>query len=343
MDFDELDVLEQQFWMPDGEALSIQSLNHEPNDNPLDAAPTFDEADAPGSPTSPTRWRCMCCRSDDYVAHHGWWKCARCGHDDFYQVDKAVRTATDEGTWMYIPRAEKTPPSTSSSRRRRRRKLRAGGPSGPPGDDDGDDGGERAESEAMTFDPVIDPDGPRGLPPDHGARRPPPEVQRNGRVHRPLPLAARAPGQPGGDIQDDRLLAALRKLVTKKDDDSVGDWNSRKGPEKGVRWKTGAMPPVPVWRYDANDMRSYAKFQKKVKIWQLQMAPYAPLKEQALLLYNGLTGEPEQELEHLDIKEIYHENGVETILDMLRKPLEQRAIYQKRTTSRAFDGTQLNQ
>eukprot|EP00438_Fugacium_kawagutii_P007101 Skav209599 [mRNA] locus=scaffold4140:22593:36171:- [translate_table: standard] len=277
----------------------------------------------------------MRCRSDDFVAHRGWWQCVQCGHDDFYQVDRALREATDEGTWMYIPRASEAPPMTSSSRRRRRRRMRGGGaPSEPSATDDG----EQAESEAMTHDPVIDPSGPRGLPPGSPHLRHSPQVHRSGSDHRPLPAAFAAGSQPArglrqltsSDVQDDRLLAALKKLVAKKDDDSLGDWNSRKGPEKGVRWKTGSMPPVPVWRYDANDMRSYAKFEKKVKIWQLQMAPYAPPKEQALLLYNGLSGEPEQELEHVNIEDIYVDGGVDVILGLLKAPLSQRLVYQKR-------------
>ena len=89
------------------------------------------------------------------------------------------------------------------------------------------------------------------------------------------------------------------------------------------------FPTPPVWRYEANDLRAYAKFTKKVKIWQLQMCQYASHREQALLLYKSLTGEPEPELERLTIDDIYVEDGVEKILRMLQAPMEQKTVFQK--------------
>ena len=90
----------------------------------------------------------------------------------------------------------------------------------------------------------------------------------------------------------DPLVTALRQL--KKDDDT--DWNSRKGPEPGIRWRTGQHPQPPSWKYDQNDLRAYAKYEKKVRIWEIQMQPYASKSDQALLLYGSLTGDAEQEL-----------------------------------------------
>ena len=96
----------------------------------------------------------------------------------------------------------------------------------------------------------------------------------------------------------DNLLSALRKLVAKKDDDS--EWSAMSGPQRGVRWRGGAPPLPPTWRYDKDDLRAYTKFVKKVEIWKLQVAPYMSKKEMALSLYNSLQGEAEQELEHAD-------------------------------------------
>jgi hypothetical protein len=88
----------------------------------------------------------------------------------------------------------------------------------------------------------------------------------------------------------------------------------RNGPDKGVRWKSGAPPLPPVWKYDTTDLRAYTKYTKKVRIWELQMAPYACKADQALMLYNSLTGEAEQELEHVSIEDLYTDSGVDTIL-----------------------------
>ena len=97
-----------------------------------------------------------------------------------------------------------------------------------------------------------------------------------------------------------------------------------------MRWRTGQAPAPPVWKYESNDLRTYSKDCKKVKIWEIQMRPYASKKDQALLLYNSLTGDAEQELEHMAIEEVHQENGIELILQRLRTPFEQRSVFQKR-------------
>ena len=119
--------------------------------------------------------------------------------------------------------------------------------------------------------------------------------------------------------------------------DSSTTWNSRKGPEPGIKWKSGQYPAVPTWKYDSQDMRAFAKYKKKIAIWQLQMKAYATPKEQALLVYNSLTGEPEQELEHMAIEDFYVEDGVQRILQKLQRPFEQRVIYQKRRFLQDFE------
>ena len=67
------------------------------------------------------------------------------------------------------------------------------------------------------------------------------------------------------------------------------------------------------------------------------MQPYASKADQALLLYNALSGEAEQELEHLTLEELCTDNGIEVILNMLKAPMEQRAIFQKRKYLHDFE------
>ncbi|CAK9075399.1 Copia protein, partial [Durusdinium trenchii] len=90
-------------------------------------------------------------------------------------------------------------------------------------------------------------------------------------------------------------------------------------------------------KLDATDLRAYTKYTKKVRIWELQMQPYASKADQALLLYNALSGEAEQELEHLTLEELCTDNGIEVILNMLKAPMEQRAIFQKRKYLHDFE------
>ncbi|CAK9114796.1 Protease Do-like 9 [Durusdinium trenchii] len=121
-------------------------------------------------PTSPTSWRCLRCDSTraTYVGQFGRWHCSDCGSHEFYQVDKPTKSVTSTGTWMYVPNAPAAAsPSSKGARRRRRKKDARDG--GFPGDDHGqdDDENEQAESEQLTNDPVIDPDGKRGPDQDH--------------------------------------------------------------------------------------------------------------------------------------------------------------------------------
>ena len=79
---------------------------------------------------------------------------------------------------------------------------------------------------------------------------------------------------------------------------STTTWKSRMGSERGVRWRGGAPPTPPAWRYDAQDPRAYSKYAKKVALWRIQAASYMTPCEASLMLYNSLSGEAETELEH---------------------------------------------
>ncbi|CAE7209411.1 unnamed protein product [Symbiodinium sp. CCMP2592] len=105
---------------------------------------------------------------------------------------------------------------------------------------------------------------------------------------------------------------------------------TRMGPEKGVKFRGGAPPQPPQWKYESHDLRAFAKWSRKVEIWQVQVAHYMTSKEAALLLYTSLTGEAEAEMEHVPLEKINHPDGIKYILDCLRKPMEQKSVYQKR-------------
>ena len=269
-----------------------------------------------------------------------------CGGCDFYKTDSPIKKVNQQGTWMFVPfgghdgpEGSPSPPGdekpqqpAGSGTRRRRRRRHHGGPHDEPGDS------EAAESEALTNDPVIEPPPvpqeprlpqarPKALPERLHGR----DLSRGGG-----PFGSGGASRPGGSDHADPLLRALKQLVQSRDggDD---DWSLSKGPVKGVRWRTGAYPTPPVWKYETNDVRAFPKFEKKIRIWEKQMAPFANKADQALILFGSLTGEPEQELEFLDVETIHTEGGIELILDTLRRPLEQKLVYQKRRFIAEFE------
>ena len=107
-------------------------------------------------------------------------------------------------------------------------------------------------------------------------------------------------------------------------------WNSRMGPEKGVKFRGGAPPTPPTWRYSREDLRSYVKWERKLSIWKLQVASYMTRREAALLLFTSLSGEAEEEQENCDLEQVNSANGIEYIQEQLRCGLETKMVYQKR-------------
>ena len=153
-----------------------------------------------------------------------------CGSENFYDSSVPLRTVTPSGTWMYLPHGQPDPssPSTSTtskssrtSRRRRRRKP-------PSNDPDGGQGSEFPDSEAMTYDPLVDP------------ADPPPQ---------PSPLLPGSPARHGDDPEDHDLPRSGRsrpsqgrRTLQTSQSSSMQDWNSRKGPEPGIRWRLCLQP-----------------------------------------------------------------------------------------------------
>lgn len=301
--------------------------------------PTSEETTQENEPNTSWTWRCLTCDSGECSWADGGWRCSQCGSTKFYRTNAAVEKNNEQGIWRFLPfGAEGVQPSRS----RRRRRRRANGPD--PSDPFGFDLGETAESEVLTNDPEIDPEddmarGPQG----HSGRPlhvPPPPQPRSGQEGPRALLHGKGKGRQPSDggsagSSDGQLLSALRKLVAKKDDDS--EWSAMSGPQRGVRWRGGAPPLPPTWRYDKDDLRAYTKFVKKVEIWKLQVAPYMSKKEMALSLYNSLQGEAEQELEHTPIEDLYVDDGVAKILEALKGPMEQKVVYQKRKFLSEFE------
>ena len=128
----------------------------------------------------------------------------------------------------------------------------------------------------------------------------------------------------------------LRQLTKKKDD----DWTPKKGPSPEVKYRSGQPPAPPQWSYAKDDPRAFSKWMRKLEIWKLQVSNYLPNEEAAMLFYTSLRGEAEEELEWVDLKKVNHPNGIDFIVETLKKPLQTREIYLKRRYLFEFEAIQ---
>lgn len=279
-------------------------------------------------------WMCAKCGSDRFVwnapvgnVFMGFWTCAMCSSTDFFDSNQPAKHQTDKGTWVFVPTGGGgtcNPPSSKvpQPRNRHRRRRRHGPPPFEP-DDAGDDPGEGAESEIRTNDPTVDAT-PAG------------SMQHQRRHGQPGQDNRRLDGQAGGNQQADQIEAlatAIQRLADNRRNETASSsdsWISAMGPQKGVRWRSGAPPQPPSWTYNSSDLRAYEKFERKVKIWELHAKHFMTEAEVALTLYTSLKGEAEQELEFVDINTIYKRGGVDTILSLLRQAFQQKTVYIKR-------------
>ncbi|CAE7253541.1 GIP [Symbiodinium sp. CCMP2592] len=167
---------------------------------------------------------------------------------------------------------------------------------GPPGDDFWHEMRETAESETPTLDPCITP--------SEAGDRPGKLSRRQRRAKKQAAEQSDKAMTEGEGISLDSVKQLRKILRGTKSDGEEASWSSLKGPERGVRWRGGTPPAPPKWQYSKDDLRAFSKFERKVGIWQLQVKPYMSEAEAALTLYCSLSGEAEEELEHI-AKQVY--------------------------------------
>ena len=256
--------------------------------------------------------------------------CRRCNYTYFYDVRQSCKRESTDGVWMYMPRQNSGIETTSASKT----SSDPGSPpdpQGPPSFDGSEAGGrEGAESEIATTDPLVDPDA---------------SIGRRRRRRRGASNADMGPGSlqsvPKNEPNiEDRLINAIKNAV--KPNQSEASWNSRKGPEKGVRFRGGTPPNPPLWKGSSADLRAFARWEKKVQVWMLQMKSYATDEDTALAFFTSLSGEAELEVEHLDLSQVQAKNGVQYVLDALREPLQQKQLFQKRRLLNEFESVARN-
>ena len=230
-----------------------------------------------------------------------------------------TRFQTQQGTWLFMPFGSEPPgnPEQPNSRagRRRRRKNRHGQ---PPSEPSWIGGEEQAESEVLTADPIVEPS-ERGGNNRRGPAPRQPLRQRQGAA------------VPAGPREDEDEMQPLASRLGGKDNSSTSkSWTSAMGPQKGVKFRGGAPPQPPGWKYQPGDVRAFERYERKVQLWQMHIRYYMTRAEAGLMLYSSLTGEAEQQLEFADMDKIFHENGVQYIIDQLKSAFQQKSVYVKR-------------
>ena len=153
-------------------------------------------------------------------------------------------------------------------------------------------------AETPTNDPCVTPSGPISSSSRRRRRR------RNAAAGETEDL----PALPVGSTGNAELLHTLKQLLNergkKTDTASNSSWTSKRGPEPGVRWRGGTPPQPPAWKYSNTDLRAFSRWERKIRVWQMQIKNYMTAADSALMLYTNLSGEAELEVEHLQLDRI---------------------------------------
>ena len=111
-----------------------------------------------------------------------------------------------------------------------------------------------------------------------------------------------------------------------------------------------SSPSPPQWRNSA-DLRAFARWERKVEVWALQMMKaFMPPSDAALMLFTPLSGEAELEKEHLDLNKVNSADGIKYISCGYPSRAvaaevvvsEEEAVVGLRMTTRTFPGIQMN-
>ena len=300
-------------------------------------------------PGATSHWRCLRCHSSHWsLVAPASYTCDRCGHDEFYNARAPTRHETGDGVWMFVPKADaspaEVPPSNSSWR------PAAECSDSVQGEKDRDDPAEASPSSVYEW-PSVDLDPEKASSTSSRRRRKnKTTVQADDQdpTKQSSPISPSAKQKPKLNMSpkaktgtsSSELVDALRQLLDERRADSASDksWNSRKGPAPGLKWRGGSPPQPPKWQYQSTDLRAYAKYERRVQVWQMQIQHYLTGAEAALMLFSSLSGEPEAEAEHMDLEKVNAKDGVSYILSCLKGPLEQKLLYQKRMLLSNYEG-----
>ena len=203
-------------------------------------------------------------------------------------------------------------------------------------DEDGDGEGEEwPEEETMTCDPSIDVT-PR--PDVEVPAAPPrlPEVRRNEPIPQgpggspPRGSPAGSGGGSSGGGPNGSPAGSQPQKKKPGSESSSHTWDERKGPAPGIRWRGGKPPDPPAYEHNPRDLRSFPRWERRVKLWQRRVSQWLTPGEAGLFLLESLTGQAELETEHVSLDRAAQADGVDYLLSTLRNPLGEKSLYLKR-------------
>ncbi|CAK9087479.1 unnamed protein product [Durusdinium trenchii] len=308
-----------------------------------DPGPEGHESDSPTAFVEPA-WRCLRCHSARWSeVGHDSYRCGACMGTEFYNATQPVRHQTDDGVWMFVPRANSAPVEDSLPVDDFRRRSEVRSPVEDPSPPGPDSARESPESELPTDDPSV------GMTEYERRNRTTAQDSNAEQVGQPspsrlpmpstLPIPSRAGKGDGKSSEESELLKVLRQLLDDRRSDkaSQGSWDSRRGPAPGMKWKGGTPPNPPRWNYAASDIRAFSKWERRVRVWQLQVQNQLSGAEAGLMLFASFTGEAEAESEHMVLSKVNCRDGVDYVISCLKGPLEQKILYQKRSLLATYE------
>ena len=85
------------------------------------------------------------------------------------------------------------------------------------------------------------------------------------------------------------------------------------------RFRGGPPPATPSFTPDSKDPQAFRKWERKVQVWKREIGKYMDLSQAGLRLYGALSGDAEEEAQYLVIDQIDDDNGIEYIVDAMRR------------------------
>ena len=219
----------------------------------------FDSADT--GPRSSPIWTCVECKNTNWNWMAAGWRCSRCGCEKFYDACHYGDSNDSGGTWIFVPH-------DAADHDRHSMERKPDDPGAPSSV------GERAESEAMTQDPTVDPDTLRPLSRRQrkAHRRAAEERAQLNSATSPNPktlltslpqTAPKASSNTSNAWRDDMLRGLNQAVADKHDKDK--DWTIQKGPSPGVKYRGGTPPSPPLWTYGRDDLRAFQKWARSLR------------------------------------------------------------------------------
>merc|ERR1712194_948062 len=139
-----------------------------------------------------------------------------------------------------------------------------------------------------------------------------------------------------GDLNDEATAPSkcIPPSVRSALDSVLPNGHRRKGDGNG-RFRGGSAPETPKFDGAQRDTAAFAKYKRKVEMYELLASPYIPKNEMALRMLKEFDGEAADELEPwLDehgVKYFYDPEGVERLMGIL-EPAFGEILIRKKTT-----------